>query len=94
MKCWGADDANCQLPAILRLWNRNGGALKSNEIDHLIIELQTLRRKLQTDGERIERDIEQHAALNEGDEIDEDCLRGHKATPNASLTGPRLQIAE
>ena len=35
------------------------------EIDHLISELQTLRRKLQTDGERIERDIEQHAALSE-----------------------------
>jgi hypothetical protein len=36
-----------------------------DEIDHLIVELQTLRRKLQTDGDRIERDIIQHAALSE-----------------------------
>ena len=36
-----------------------------DEIDHLIVELQTLRRKLQTDGDRIERDIMQHAALSE-----------------------------
>jgi hypothetical protein len=35
------------------------------EIDRLIAELQTLRRKLQTDGARIERDIMQHAALSE-----------------------------
>jgi len=35
------------------------------EVDRLIAELQTLRRKLQTDGDRIERDILQHAALSE-----------------------------
>jgi hypothetical protein len=35
------------------------------EIDHLISELETLRRKLQSDGDRIERDIRQHAALSE-----------------------------
>lgn len=35
------------------------------EIGQLISELQTLRRKLQTDGERIERDIRQHAELSE-----------------------------
>ena len=35
------------------------------EVDRLIGELQTLRRKLQTDGDRIERDIMQHAALSE-----------------------------
>jgi hypothetical protein len=34
-----------------------GSKASMGEIDHLIIELQTLRRKLQTDGERIERDI-------------------------------------
>jgi len=36
-----------------------------DEIDRLIVELQTLRRKLKTDGDRIERDIMQHAALSE-----------------------------
>ena len=36
-----------------------------DEIDHLIVELQTLRRKLKADGDRIERDIMQHAALSE-----------------------------
>jgi ABC-type transporter Mla subunit MlaD len=35
------------------------------EIDRLIEELQTLRRKLKTDGDRIERDIMQHAELSE-----------------------------
>ncbi len=35
------------------------------EIDNLIGDLQTLRRKLQTDGDRIQRDIAKHAELNE-----------------------------
>ena len=35
------------------------------EIDNLISELQTLRRKLQTDGDRIERDIMKHAELSQ-----------------------------
>ena len=35
------------------------------EIDNLISELQTLRRKLQTDGARIERDIAKYAELNQ-----------------------------
>jgi hypothetical protein len=34
------------------------------EIDGLLSELQTLRRKLQTDGERIQRDIAEHAELS------------------------------
>jgi len=37
----------------------------TDEIDRLIAELQTLRRKLKTEGDRIERDIMQHAALSE-----------------------------
>jgi hypothetical protein len=36
-----------------------------SEIDNLISELQTLRRKLQTDGDRIERDIAKHAELSQ-----------------------------
>ena len=39
--------------------------LSIGEIDSLISELQTLRRKLQTDGERIERDIAKYAELNQ-----------------------------
>ena len=35
------------------------------EIDRLISELQTLRRKLQTDGERIQRDIAEYAELSQ-----------------------------
>jgi hypothetical protein len=35
------------------------------EIDNLISELQTLRRKLQTDGDRIQRDIAEHAELSQ-----------------------------
>jgi len=35
------------------------------EIDNLISELQTLRRKIQTDGDRIVRDIEKYEELNQ-----------------------------
>jgi hypothetical protein len=35
-----------------------------DEIDTLIAELQTLRRKLQSDGDRIQRDITKHAELS------------------------------
>jgi hypothetical protein len=34
------------------------------EIDGLIVELKTLHKKLQTDGERIQRDIAEHAELS------------------------------
>ena len=36
-----------------------------DEIDNLISELQTLRRKLQTDGDRIQRDITKYAELSQ-----------------------------
>ncbi len=36
-----------------------------SEVDNLIGELQTLRRKLQTDGDRIQRDIAQHVELSQ-----------------------------
>ena len=35
------------------------------EIANLISELQTLRKKLQTDGDRIQRDIAEHAEINQ-----------------------------
>ena len=37
----------------------------TREIENLVGELQTLRRKLQTDGNRIQRDIEQYAELSQ-----------------------------
>jgi small-conductance mechanosensitive channel len=36
-----------------------------SEIANLISELQTLRKKLQTDGDRIQRDIAEHAELSQ-----------------------------
>ena len=35
-----------------------------DEIDSLILELKTLHKKLQTDGDRIQRDIAEHAELS------------------------------
>ena len=35
------------------------------EVDGILSELQTLRRKLQTDGDRIQRDIAEHAELSQ-----------------------------
>jgi hypothetical protein len=51
-----ADD----LAAMLRKTSR----VSMDEVDLLIRELQTLRRKLQTEGERIERDIAEYATLS------------------------------
>jgi hypothetical protein len=36
-----------------------------DDIENLIRELQTLRRKLQTDGDRIQRDIAEHGSLSQ-----------------------------
>jgi hypothetical protein len=36
-----------------------------DEIDSLIVELKTLHKKLQTDGDRIQRDIAEHAELSQ-----------------------------
>jgi hypothetical protein len=35
------------------------------EVDSLIVELKTLHKKLQTDGDRIQRDIAEHAELSQ-----------------------------
>jgi hypothetical protein len=37
----------------------------AGEIDNLISDLQTLRKKLQTDGDRIQRDIAEYAELSQ-----------------------------
>jgi hypothetical protein len=54
-------------PAAENLGNLLRRVLKASvgEIDNLISELQTLRRKLQTDGERIQRDIMEYAELSQ-----------------------------
>jgi hypothetical protein len=65
------------------------------EIDNLISELQTLRRKLQTDGDRIERDIAKYAELNPGNATNDDYLRQREKTAesfwNQSLGTPSRQ---
>jgi hypothetical protein len=60
------ESENTQMsPGDLAATLREVSRVSIDEIDQLIAELQTLRRKLQTDGERIERDIRQHAELSE-----------------------------
>lgn len=44
---------------------RRVSGTSTREIDNLIAELQTLREKLRTDGNRVERDIMEYAALNQ-----------------------------
>src|SRR3974377_1625530 len=44
---------------------RQVSRVSMGEIDSLVRELQTLRRKVQTEGERIERDIAKYAELNQ-----------------------------
>ena len=46
-------------------WLRQVSKSSLGEIDNLISELQTLRRKLQTDGDRIQRDIAEYAELSQ-----------------------------
>ena len=49
------------LGALLRQVSKNS----IGEIDSLIVELKTLHKKLQTDGDRIQRDIAEHAELSQ-----------------------------
>jgi hypothetical protein len=44
---------------------RQVSTTSTGEIDNLISDLQTLRRKLQTDGDRIQRDIMEYAELSQ-----------------------------
>jgi len=63
---WQADDQGARLSAgSLGTMLGQVSKVSMEEIDHLISELETLRRKLQNDGDRIERDIRQHAELSE-----------------------------
>ncbi len=44
---------------------RRVSATSTREIDDLIVELQTLREKLQADGNRVQRDIAEYAELSQ-----------------------------
>jgi methyl-accepting chemotaxis protein len=50
-----------KLGTLLRQVSKNS----TSEIDSLIVELKTLHKKLQTDGDRIQRDIAEHAELSQ-----------------------------
>ena len=53
-----------------------------DQVDHLITELQTLRRTLKTTGERIERDIAEYATLSsQASQITKIVLDGVKQLP-------------
>jgi hypothetical protein len=53
-----------------------------DQVDHLITELQTLRRTLKTTGERIERDIVEYATLSsQASQITNIVLDGVKQLP-------------
>jgi len=63
---WRAESEDAQMSAEnLGALLREVSKVSMEEIDHLIVELQTLLGKLQTDGDRIERDIMEYATLNE-----------------------------
>ena len=52
-------------PENLAKWLGQVSKTSASEIDNLISDLQTLRKKLQTDGDRIQRDITEHAELSQ-----------------------------
>ena len=63
---WRAESEDAQMSAEnLGMLLRQVSKASMDEIDHLIIELQTLLGKLQTDSDRIERDIMEYATLSE-----------------------------
>ena len=63
---WQAESEDAQMSAgNLGTMLLEVSKVSMDEIDHLIAELQTLRGKLQTDGDRIERDILEYATLSE-----------------------------
>jgi hypothetical protein len=63
---WQAESEDAQMSAgNLGTMLLEVSKVSMDEIDHLIAELQTLRGKLQTDCDRIERDIMEYATLSE-----------------------------
>lgn len=58
------DDGEITPGGLSTLLDRVAGT-STREIDNLITELQRLRKKLQTDGNRLQRDITEYAALSQ-----------------------------
>jgi hypothetical protein len=76
----GEDDQ--MSPADLTASVRELSRVSIDQVDHLITELQTLRRTLKTTGERIERDIAEHATLSlQASQITKIVLDGVKQLP-------------
>jgi chemotaxis protein histidine kinase CheA len=69
-------------PADLTASVREVSRVSIEEVDRLISELQTLRRRLKTTGERIERDIAEYATLSsQTSQISKIVLDGVKQLP-------------
>ena len=69
-------------PADLAATLREISRVSIDEVDLLIHELQTLRRKLQTERERIERDITEYATLSsQASQITKIVIEGVKQLP-------------
>ena len=69
-------------PADLTASVRELSRVSIDEVDRLISELQTLRRTLKTNGERIERDIAEYATLSsQASQITKIVIDGVKQLP-------------
>jgi chemotaxis protein histidine kinase CheA len=69
-------------PAELTASVRELSRVSIDQVDHLITELQTLRRTLKTTGERIERDIAEYATLSsQASQVTKIVLDGVKQLP-------------
>jgi len=69
-------------PGDLAAMLREVSRVSTDEVDRLIIELQTLRQTLKTAGERIERDITEYATLSaQATQLTEIVLDGVKQLP-------------
>jgi hypothetical protein len=70
---------------------RRVAGTSTREIDNLISELKILREKLQADGSRVQRDIEEYAALNQSviqlTKIISDGMNHMRELPEASSAG-------
>jgi chemotaxis protein histidine kinase CheA len=77
-----ADEDVEMSPADLTASVREVSRVSIEEVDRLISELQTLRRRLKTTGERIERDIAEYATLSsQTSQITKIVLDGVKQLP-------------
>jgi hypothetical protein len=85
-----ASDSEVAANNLSTLMRRVSGT-STREIDNLISELRILREKLQADGNRVQRDIEEYAALNQSviqlTKIISDGMTHVKELPEVSSAG-------